>query len=190
VAVKWSDISRDGVLSVSRRIYHGGLDTLKSKRAIRNLPLEPELCERLRTLGEGHEWIFRSIADRPLSPENALKRHIRPVVKELGIELGGWHDFRHTLSTTLRRNGTHPKVVSDILGHSKVNLAMDVYDRTSIEDFAQPLASVSANLRIDVAKAAPTNADVAEMLKCLPQALKALKAAGVTDAVILAMVQA
>jgi hypothetical protein len=39
-------------------------------------------------------------------------------------------------------------------------------------------------------RAALSIADVAEMLKCLPQALKALKTAGVPDAVILAMVQA
>jgi hypothetical protein len=32
--------------------------------------------------------------------------------------------------------------VSDILGHNKVNLAMDVYDRTDVEDFVQPLAVV------------------------------------------------
>jgi hypothetical protein len=32
--------------------------------------------------------------------------------------------------------------VSDILGHKKVNLAMDVYDRTDVEDFVQPLALV------------------------------------------------
>ena len=73
---------------------------------------------------------------------NALKRHVRPAAEELGISLGGWHDFRHTLSTKLRRSGVHPKVVSDILGHKKVNLAMDVYDRTDVEDFVQPLTVV------------------------------------------------
>ena len=32
-------------------------------------------------------------------------------------------------------------MVSDILCHSKVNLAMDVYDRTELDDFVQPLWS-------------------------------------------------
>jgi hypothetical protein len=161
VAIKWADIE-GGVLTVSRRIYHGGLDTLKSKRAARRLPLSAELIERIRVLGENHEWVFRSLADRPLSPENALKRYVRPVVEELGIKLGGWHDFRHTLSTTLRRNGVHPKVVSDILGHSKVNLAMDVYDRTTVEDFASPLASVSSHLLLDVAESSANSPKATE----------------------------
>jgi hypothetical protein len=33
-------------------------------------------------------------------------------------------------------------VLSDILGHKKVNLAMDVYDRTDVGDFVQPLSLV------------------------------------------------
>jgi len=32
--------------------------------------------------------------------------------------------------------------MSDILGHKKVNLAMDVYDRTDIGDFEKPLEAV------------------------------------------------
>jgi hypothetical protein len=58
----------------------------------------------------------------------------------------GWHDFRHALSTKLRRSGVHPKVVWDILGHKKVNLAMDVYDRTDVQDFVQPLSLVVKEL--------------------------------------------
>ena len=52
----------------------------------------------------------------------------------LSITVGGWHDFRHSLSTNLRRAGVHPKVVSDILGHNKVNPAVDVYDRADIAE--------------------------------------------------------
>ena len=46
----------------------------------------------------------------------------------------------------LRRNNVHPKVVADILGQSRVNLAMDVYDRTDGQDFIGPLAAVTSDL--------------------------------------------
>jgi integrase len=62
----------------------------------------------------------------------------------LGIRLCGWHDFHHSLTTELPRNGTHPKVISDLLGHKKVNLAMDVmdvYDRSNLQDLEQALRS-------------------------------------------------
>ncbi len=80
-----------------------------------------------------------------------LKRYVRPVAESLGIVIGGWHDFRHTLSTTLRRSGVHPKIVSDILGHNRVNLAIDVYDRTEVQDFVAPLSAVTKQLE-DVTK--------------------------------------
>jgi integrase len=129
------------VLYVTHRIYDGDVDAVKSKRSERRLPIDPILMARMEKLGKG-EWGFRSRTCTPVNPGNALKRHVRPAAEELGISLGGWHDFRHTLSTKLRRSGVHPKVVSDILGHRKVNLAMDVYDRTDVEDFVQPLALV------------------------------------------------
>ena len=97
--------------------------------SVRKLPLDAKLVERIRSIGEGKEWVFRSEAFTPNKPRHALKRYVRPAAKSLGIVFGGWHDFRHPLSTTLRRSGVHPKVMSDILGHKKVNLAMDVYDR-------------------------------------------------------------
>ncbi len=150
LAIKWLDFKND-VLHVTRRIYEGDVDTVKSKRSDRKLPIDPILMARIEKLGKG-EWVFRSKTGGPLNPGNALKRHVRPAAKELGISLGGWHDFRHTLSTNLRRSGVHPKVVSDILGHNKVNLAMDVYDRTEVEDFVQPLSVVSMELLRNVTK--------------------------------------
>ena len=140
LAIKWTDFDGN-VLHVTRRIYDGDVDAVKSKRSERKLPVDPVLKARMEKLGKG-EWVFRSRKGTPLNPGNALKRHVRPAAKELGFSLGGWHDFRHTLSTKLRRSGVHPKVVSDILGHKKVNLAMDVYDRTDVGDFVQPLSLV------------------------------------------------
>ena len=93
--------------------------------------------------------VLRSRAGTPLNPGNVLKRYVRPVAKQLKIEIGGWHDFRHTLSTTLRRSGVRPKGVSDILGHERVNLAMDTYDRTEVEDFVQPLTLIASQLVVN-----------------------------------------
>jgi integrase len=140
LAIKWTDFETN-VLHVTRRIYDGDVDAVKSRRSERKLPVDPILMTRMEKLGKG-EWVFRSRKGTPLNPGNALKRHVRPAAEKLRISLGGWHDFRHTLSTRLRRSGVHPKVVSDILGHKKVNLAMDVYDRTDVEDFVQPLSLV------------------------------------------------
>ncbi len=148
-AVKWTDIQEQDskfILHVQRRIYDGDVGKLKTLKSERRLPLDPNLVARLATIGKDEEWLFRSRAGTPVNSGNALKRYIRPLAKSLKIEIGGWHDFRHTLTTTLRRNGVHPKVVSDLLGHERVNLAMDTYDRTEVDEFVAPLSLVSAQL--------------------------------------------
>jgi integrase len=151
IAVKWSDFEGN-VLNVSRRIYDGDVDAVKTKGSIRTLPMEPALMSRMRQLG-GEEWVFTSQRP-PINPGNALKRHIRPAAAELDISLGGWHDFRHSLTKTMRRKGVHPKVISGILGHAKVSLAMDTYDHVDVEDFRQPLAVVAGELLSCVTKPA------------------------------------
>jgi integrase len=155
IAVKWSDF-QGNVLHITRRIYDGDVGAVKSAHSVRQLPITSDLIERMRALG-GKDWIFRSRTGTPFNPGNVLKRYVRPAAKQLGIAIGGWHDFRHSLTTAMRRNGVHPKVVSGILGHAKVALAMDVYDHANVEDFRQPLAFVSDELLRNVMK----NADSA-----------------------------
>ncbi|HSS95870.1 MAG TPA: hypothetical protein VLK33_02505 [Terriglobales bacterium] len=43
------------------------------------------------------------------------------------------------VASTICANGFHPKVVADLFGHTKVNLAIDVYDHTETEEFQAPL---------------------------------------------------
>jgi integrase len=103
IAIKWSDIDGD-VLHVRRRIYEGREDTPKTAKSERSVPIPSELIVRMKALGS-REWVFCACNGVPLNPGNILKGYIRPVARELGIPIGGWHDFRHTVATTLRKRG-------------------------------------------------------------------------------------
>ena len=104
----------------------------------------------MKKLGDGN-WIFRSCTGTPLDPKNAAHRHIRPVTKRLGIKLGGWHDFRHTLTTQLLKR--YPtKVVSELLGHSNVQTTLAVYHHVDLNDFRAPLDEIASKLLPDVTK--------------------------------------
>jgi hypothetical protein len=46
----------------------------------------------------------------------------------------------------MRRNGVDPKVRSGALGPKKVNLAMDVFDKCSLEDLESTLGSTVKQL--------------------------------------------
>lgn len=117
----------------------------------RRLPIPGLLLQRMRAPG-GEEWIFRSRENTPVNPGNALKRYIRPVTKTLGIPLGGWQDFRHTLTTGFAAKWRLSKVVSNILGHSDVGVTLNVYDHPETENFREPLAAVADQLLRNVTK--------------------------------------
>lgn len=108
VGIQWNDF--DGkILNVQRRIYEGQANTLKTKPSKRFLPIPSALMERLEILGRKGPWVFISENKTPVNYANALKRYIRPVARELGIALGGFHDLRHTLATDLIKNGGRSK---------------------------------------------------------------------------------
>jgi site-specific recombinase XerD len=52
----------------------------------------------------------------------------------------------------LLRSGVSPKVVSEILGHSDVEVTLNVYDHPETENFREPLAAVADQLLRDVTK--------------------------------------
>jgi integrase len=152
-AVSATCLSPPTAPTATERISNGEIGDVKSKNGVRGLPLDPALVSRMLQLGPG-EWIFRSRRGTPINPGNALKRYIRPAAKAAGIVIGGWHDLRHTLNTTLRRDGVDPGVRSRILGQSGTSLATDVYDHPDASDCTQPLAVVAGRLLQDVTKTA------------------------------------
>jgi len=145
IAIKWSDFEGD-VLHVQRRMYDGKADTTKSRDSKRRIPIPAALLERMKTLGTTGEWIFHARGGVPLNPGNSLKRYIRPVAKELNIELGGWHDFRHTVATSMLRAGHGVKVVSELLGHADVSITLRTYDHVESEAFRAPLNQAANQL--------------------------------------------
>jgi integrase len=132
------------VLHLRRRVYEGQVGELKTRKSLRDLTLEPELIERMRALGQG-EYIFRAQNGAPLNPKNVAHRHLRPVLRKLGLKLGGWHDFRHTFTTLALRE--HPlKAVSMALGHANTKITTEVYQHINAEEIAGPLQGMSRKL--------------------------------------------
>jgi integrase len=149
VGIKPSDFEGD-VLHVRRRIYAGKADTMKTQKSARDLPIPEALCARLFAV-KGREWIFESGNGTPVNPGNALKRYIHPAVRSLGINIGGWHDFRHTLATRSLKKWP-AKVVSEILGHAHIQTTLNVYQHVGTEDFRAPLIEFADELLRDVTK--------------------------------------
>jgi integrase len=54
-------------------------------------------------------------------------REFHALLKRAGLPRIRFHDLRHTCATLLLRRGVHPKVVSELLGHSTVTMTLDRY---------------------------------------------------------------
>ena len=51
--------------------------------------------------------------------------------KAAGVPRIRIHDLRHTAATLLLVAGVHPKIVSERLGHSNVNITLNIYSHVS-----------------------------------------------------------
>ena len=49
------------------------------------------------------------------------------MLKRVGLPHIRFHDLRHTAATLLLMQGIHPKIVSEMLGHSTVSMTLDTY---------------------------------------------------------------
>jgi len=62
----------------------------------------------------------------PLGPENVLRAWYG-INRTAGVPGLRIHDLRHAHATLMLRQGVHPKVVSERLGHASVNITLDTY---------------------------------------------------------------
>jgi integrase len=149
VGIKPTDLDDNNVLHIRRVISNGRVEELAEVEQ-QVLPLDQpehaELVRRLRVLGKDHEWVSHSRKGTPINPGNARRRHLHPAAEAVGIKIGGWHDFRHTLIRKMRRGGVHPVVVSAVVGHKRVELAPEVYDRATLDEKRQALGVVGREL--------------------------------------------
>ena len=57
-----------------------------------------------------------------------MKRFFKPALTRAGLPSEmRFHDLRHTAATILLSRGVHPKVVSELLGHTTITMTLDRY---------------------------------------------------------------
>jgi integrase len=98
------------------------VEALKAHRA-RQLP------ERLAMGPEWEDWelVFCTTIGTPLNGKNLLQRGLRPLLKRADLPPLRVHDLRHTCATLMLLQGVHPKIVSEMLGHSSVAITLQIY---------------------------------------------------------------
>jgi integrase len=83
----------------------------------------------------GREWTDHDLVFctefGAILPTNTMVLVLHRVLKRAGLPMIRFHDLRHTAATMLLSNGVHPKVASEMLGHSTVSITLDLYSHVS-----------------------------------------------------------
>ncbi|MDY6918451.1 MAG: site-specific integrase [Chloroflexota bacterium] len=76
------------------------------------------------------DLVFSTIEGRALLP-NTVTHAWRNLVRRLGLGNVRLHDCRHSHASLLLKQGVHPKVVQERLGHSSITLTLDTYSHVT-----------------------------------------------------------
>ena len=146
LGLKWSDLDwRKKQIQVQRqiqRIQKEGLVfcELKSKSGKRIVVLSDEMINKLQQhldlqdMGKsfaGDQWqendlIFPSNNGTPMDGHHILDK-FKKLLKQAELPDMRFHDLRHTAATLMLKQGVHPKIVQERLGHSNITMTLNTY---------------------------------------------------------------
>jgi integrase len=146
LGLRWGDVDLDAaVLHVqqsAQRITGQGMifrqpKTRLSRRAIALSPVAVALLRQHRrrqaetrllagSAYEDHGLVFTSGLGSPVEPGNLLRGWTK-IIAVAGTPHVRFHDLRHAHATLLLRQGVHPKIVSERLGHASIAITLDTY---------------------------------------------------------------
>ena len=116
----------------------------KTAKGRRLVSLTPSTALTLRSLRERQEAdgllqgyavnedtpVFRYRDGSPFLPRS-FSGAFTKIMRQAGLEGYRLHDARHAHATLMLRQGVHPKIVQERLGHAKVGTTLDIYSHVT-----------------------------------------------------------
>lgn len=138
-ALKWKDIDfKNNMLNINKtiqRIYIKDkclntskiiITNPKTFKAIRNIPINKDLLEILKTLKSNNDNYILSGTNKYIEPRS-YRMYFNNVLKIINVEHFNFHSLRHTFATNCVQLGIDYKTVSELLGHSSINITLNLY---------------------------------------------------------------
>ena len=144
-AIQWKDVSfEDGLLYISKtaqRVQQLDNPMEKTKLCVsdpksacsnRIIPMPKTLSDILLPLKSNDDYYVLSGRSKCIDPRT-MQYHFKKYLKECGIDNTNFHALRHTFATHCIEIGFDIKTLSEILGHSSVNITLDRYVHSSLK---------------------------------------------------------
>jgi len=142
LALRWQDVDLTlGQIYVSRSLQHlqDGKTVIrepKTARSRRTVALPPSASIVLRehrlnyAQVDNAGYVFCHADGSPLLP-NSVSHGWLKLVRKTGLKPIRLHDARHSHASLLLKQGIHPKVVQERLGHSSIGITLDTYSHVA-----------------------------------------------------------
>lgn len=132
--------------------------TPKTTYSIRTIPLLPEIAEKLyqhkleqqryfaeKGLPES-EFVFTATNGKPIDPRD-FQRDFKQLLKRHNIRVINCHGIRHTFATRSLESGMDIKSLSRILGHSSIQISLDLYAHVTEQLQMEQMANLRSFLK-------------------------------------------
>ena len=143
-ALKWSDIDLEkSILTVNKTMQRikdldGSsatkilIDSPKSKSSARTIPLPnflTDILKNIKTTSEDYLLTGKKLFAEP----RTMQYRFAAILKKLNLPKVNFHALRHTFATNCVAIGFDVKTLSEILGHSSVEITLNRYVHSSME---------------------------------------------------------
>ena len=76
------------------------------------------------------DLVFSTPEGKPLRP-NTVSRAWPMLAARAGLKVIRLHDARHTHASLMLKQGVHPKIVQERLGHASIQITLDTYSHVA-----------------------------------------------------------
>ena len=144
-ALTWNNINlNEKILTINKslqRIYKGKkntaveINTPKTKTSIRKIPISKKIYSILYTLKKnnnykGEDFFLTGSKDKYIEPRN-YQYEFKKCLKICKLPNYNFHILRHTFATNCIKIGMDVKSLSELMGHSNVNITLNKYVHSS-----------------------------------------------------------
>jgi len=76
------------------------------------------------------DLVFSQYDGKPLLPDS-VSQAWRNLARRIGMKGIRLHDARHSHASFMLKQGTHPKIVQERLGHASIQITLDTYSHVA-----------------------------------------------------------
>ncbi|MED0736727.1 tyrosine-type recombinase/integrase [Aneurinibacillus thermoaerophilus] len=148
--LRWKDVDlENGKISINQTLsWVSGQGLIfqeaKTKRSHRSISISDFVVQELKNhklqqrkeklrIGEAYndqDLVVASAYGNPMNPRGVTD-YFRKLTVEAGLPVIRFHDLRHTHATIMLKLGEHPKIVSERLGHSNIQMTLNLYSHVT-----------------------------------------------------------